>query len=399
MGLWKQHFHWSVLLDWVVLAVTVPTILAVAGLLLFFDQYDGANVCFVLASLFVFAKIVHVAVVSSDAVTSRVVFTFLLFGVVGVAIVETVKGVEKWKLAKENTSLPVEQKWPELTVKITTVKLAPAGDGSDLVIFAIGAITNHGAPGAVDDFKMDLEFENSRVIHGQFPVVPNIDQIFTFDKKPGFPALAVNGSTYWARTARLQPVPNNVSLDGWLSAVFSGVTLKEAVEHKATIVLSGTDMHQKTFSAKWKLGTDHANEKEFTMDQIQKPLADKSKVLEKNALLLVQRIRKSLADNAAEDEKINEEWRQKLADKSVTVQQSDAAFRDMTGKMMALTGSTMRNYDEHIKVDAIILRDKILEKLPPGSRDGSVDYERPTNPLGLERVASDLERIAKLLSY
>jgi hypothetical protein len=107
MGLWKQHFHWTVLLDWVVLAVTVPTILAVAGLLLFFDQYGGANVCFVIASLFVFAKIAHVASVSRDSTAGRLFFTFVLFGLIGIVIVETVRGVNHWaakKVAAENAA-------------------------------------------------------------------------------------------------------------------------------------------------------------------------------------------------------------------------------------------------------------------------------------------------------
>jgi hypothetical protein len=101
MGLWKQHFHWSVLLDWVVLAVTLPAVLAIAGLLLFFDQYGGANVCFVVTALLIFAKVIHVAVVSQDSALQRLLFTFVLFGVCGVAVVEAVRGVNHWKEIKE----------------------------------------------------------------------------------------------------------------------------------------------------------------------------------------------------------------------------------------------------------------------------------------------------------
>jgi len=68
MGLWKENFHWSVLLNWLVLAVTMPTILGIAGLLLVFDQFGGANVCFVVTACFVFAKIIHLAVTSSDGI-------------------------------------------------------------------------------------------------------------------------------------------------------------------------------------------------------------------------------------------------------------------------------------------------------------------------------------------
>jgi hypothetical protein len=101
MGLWKQHFHWSVLLDWGVLAVTVPAILAVAGLLLTFDQYGGANVCFISTTCLIFAKIAQLSIVSQDRFVPRFLFAFLLFGLFGVAIVETVRGVNNWKQRKE----------------------------------------------------------------------------------------------------------------------------------------------------------------------------------------------------------------------------------------------------------------------------------------------------------
>jgi hypothetical protein len=112
MGLWKQHFHWSVLLDWVVLAVIVPTILAIAGLLLVFDQFGGANVCFVITTLFVFSKIVQLSVVSQDAIVSRVLFTFLLFGLSGVGIVEAVRGVNHWRDRKEAKAPSETEKTP-----------------------------------------------------------------------------------------------------------------------------------------------------------------------------------------------------------------------------------------------------------------------------------------------
>lgn len=102
MGLWKEHFHWSVLLGWGVLAWILPVLLGIAGLLLAFDQYWGANVCFILTGVFVFAKIVNVGVLSNDPILHRILFTFVLFGIVGVAVVESVRGVDKWALSKKN---------------------------------------------------------------------------------------------------------------------------------------------------------------------------------------------------------------------------------------------------------------------------------------------------------
>ena len=75
--------------------------IAIAGLLLFFDQYAGANVCFGLTAFFVFAKIIHVGVTTNEALSNRLLFTFVLFGLVGIGIAETIRGVNHWAEKKE----------------------------------------------------------------------------------------------------------------------------------------------------------------------------------------------------------------------------------------------------------------------------------------------------------
>ena len=92
-GLFKQHFHWQVLLRWEVFGWILASMIAVAGLLLFFDEYWGANFCFMLTAIFLFAKVAALAIDSADPLWHRLAFTFLLFGLIGVGIVETVKGV------------------------------------------------------------------------------------------------------------------------------------------------------------------------------------------------------------------------------------------------------------------------------------------------------------------
>ena len=107
MGLWKAHFHWSVLLDWVVLGWIITTVLAIGSLLLVFDQFTGANVCFAIAAFFVFAKIVNVAAMSADPVWQRLLFTFLLFGIVGAATVETIRGVNNWRTKRQQAEIHI----------------------------------------------------------------------------------------------------------------------------------------------------------------------------------------------------------------------------------------------------------------------------------------------------
>ena len=100
MGLWKEYFHWSVLLRWDVLGWIIPALLAVGGLVLIFDQFAAANVCFMLTTIFIFAKISQLAVESHSSTIDRLLFTFVLFGLLGVGIAETVRGVNHWAESK-----------------------------------------------------------------------------------------------------------------------------------------------------------------------------------------------------------------------------------------------------------------------------------------------------------
>jgi hypothetical protein len=100
MGLWKEYFHWSVLLRWDVLGWIIPALLAVGGLVLIFDQFAAANVCFMLTTIFIFAKVSQLAVESHSSTIDRLLFTFVLFGLFGIGIAETVRGVNHWAESK-----------------------------------------------------------------------------------------------------------------------------------------------------------------------------------------------------------------------------------------------------------------------------------------------------------
>ena len=101
MSLWTEHFHWSVWLRWEVLGWTIAALLAVGGIVLIFDQFGLVNVCFMLVATLMLAKVTHVAITSaSDPAWQRVLFTFLLFGAIGVGIVEVVRGVNAYSEKK-----------------------------------------------------------------------------------------------------------------------------------------------------------------------------------------------------------------------------------------------------------------------------------------------------------
>lgn len=75
-----------------------------------------------------------------------------------------------------------------------------------------------------------------------------------------------------------------------------------------------------------------------------------------------------------------------------------------TQKMMSISASTMTEYDQHYKVQAMLLRVELRTRENSANRNvpasaNYIDslYEHPTNPLGLEDVATDLERLARSL--
>jgi hypothetical protein len=67
---------------------------------LFFDQYAAANACFMLTTIFIFAKITQLTVESHSSTVDRLLFTFVLFGIFGICIVESIRGVNRWAESK-----------------------------------------------------------------------------------------------------------------------------------------------------------------------------------------------------------------------------------------------------------------------------------------------------------
>ena len=118
----------------------------------------------------------------------------------------------------------------------------------------------------------------------------------------------------------------------------------------------------------------------------------KNKVLQDRALAVVGKIRA-----------ISREMRNYAIPsmRNLTPEQYEAEWE----KERKRSNDLMFRYESEAKSDAILLRDEIFSRLPkeiqpPGedpARFRSSMYEHPTNPIGLDTVADDLERLAKLL--
>jgi hypothetical protein len=59
----------------------------------------------------------------------------------------------------------------------------------------------------------------------------------------------------------------------------------------------------------------------------------------------------------------------------------------------------MTEYDHHFKTDSILMRDALLLRLEPGSRDEKAFfyYDNVNTSHAVKIIADDLERLAKLL--
>jgi len=101
MDIWKEHFSPNVLLDWVVLGWIIAVVLAIGGIVLVFDQFFWANVCFVLVGLICIAKVVTVAVQHKEETLQAVVFAIVLCASAIVITVLTVRGVNKYAERKK----------------------------------------------------------------------------------------------------------------------------------------------------------------------------------------------------------------------------------------------------------------------------------------------------------
>lgn len=76
------------------------------------------------------------------------------------------------------------------------------------------------------------------------------------------------------------------------------------------------------------------------------------------------------------------------------------AWEQRTQKIVASSMERIEEYNRRFKVNTIILRDELRSRLPNYKRNDHDDfmYEHPTNTLGIEFIAADLETMAKSLS-
>ena len=124
-------------------------------------------------------------------------------------------------------------------------------------------------------------------------------------------------------------------------------------------------------------------------------LALKDKTLE-----VVKNLREFIERYKREDD-LNMMRRHSPASSSQSEKQRQADWHEETNNMMRLSSERNAEYDRRFRVDTMLLRDELRSRLPnyePSERHLDMMYEHPTNYFGFNDVASDLERMAKMLT-
>lgn len=120
--------------------------------------------------------------------------------------------------------------------------------------------------------------------------------------------------------------------------------------------------------------------------------------LKQRALRLIGNIREFLERTGEEDRKVT--FAQFAAmSMAKSEEEKNQLWHRQTEEMSRRSFQRSADYDRQFKVEAILLRDEILSRLPPTARDDRKFglYEHPTNPIGMGMVADDLERLARSL--
>jgi hypothetical protein len=85
--------------------------------------------------------------------------------------------------------------------------------------------------------------------------------------------------------------------------------------------------------------------------------------------------------------------------KANTEEDRKRLWNEMTIAYSENITTIMLDYSRYFKTEAIIIKDELIRKLPKLMREHNVDsiYEHPTNPLGIEQIVDDLEKLVKMI--
>ncbi|MEQ3513645.1 hypothetical protein ABMY35_09945 [Pseudoalteromonas sp. BZB3] len=135
-------------------------------------------------------------------------------------------------------------------------------------------------------------------------------------------------------------------------------------------------------------------------ENIQQVVGSDEIMLKDKTLEVVKNLRDFIERHKREDDRVSNLERSAMREAN-TEEDKNKAWERNTSEIMRLSNDRNAEYDRRFRVDAMLLRDELRSRLPnyePSERVHDMMYERPTNYFGFNDVASDLERMAKLLT-
>ncbi|MDT3297774.1 hypothetical protein Q4Q57_21975 [Shewanella sp. SP2S2-6] len=135
-------------------------------------------------------------------------------------------------------------------------------------------------------------------------------------------------------------------------------------------------------------------------DKVQQVVDSDAVALKERTLEVVKNLREFIERHRREDDRVSALERSAMRS-AQTEEDRNAAWERNTNETMRLSNERNAEYDRRFRVDALMLRDELRSRIPnyePLERHHDMMYEHPTNYFGFNDVASDLERMAKMLT-
>lgn len=118
--------------------------------------------------------------------------------------------------------------------------------------------------------------------------------------------------------------------------------------------------------------------------------------LSASAIFVAQKIGKLSADCMAASDRVTAEFHGNAS--KLSEEQRQDAWNKMTEGVVQSSARCLYEYNSKYKTDALVIREELQFRALPGlSGLDTFSYEHPTNPLGMESIADDLEKLAKNL--
>lgn len=188
-----------------------------------------------------------------------------------------------------------------------------------------------------------------------------------------------------------------------LSAIMFGLAYL-AAKWRFTAVIDQTRASNEALKERLVLKSEQAEsykDRALKFDEkVQQVVDSDSEALKERTLEMVKNLREFIERHKREDHRISTIAHSAMLS-AQTEEERNAAWERNTNETMRLSNERNAEYDRRFRVDVIMLRDELRSRLPNYEtleRHHDMMYEHPTNYFGFNDVASDLERMAKMLT-